>query len=832
MKIQKYSEFNQINEEEEGWFGDAIAKGWQKVKYGLSKLGRYKADGKIFGKGETDKKWAEEMGRIMGDTANAVIKGPYDELKAKYPEWPNTESRYAFLKGIIMYGQLYDSIKAATEKKPGEEGYLDPLMANKLIKNLQRVVKKALDVDLAAVYSVMDNNQNIDLEEEESLFEELDRIDDDLLLVELARMENGQINEEFLTKLRKWGSDAMDKLFGKEDEDSLPRKAGSRQSAKLQGAGDDETVDSERMNTLDSNKLPLILAGVGAALGVLGWIGQTEWFKELVTKTITQPDQWGEKTFTDTIEKKLVVDERGWSYTIQNNGFMDATGKSLNFDQPASNLRDAFKFYGGGDELKGVEAMKPFLGPDFQNASSANVLSQLSNPANQTVGDIFNKVEGTWGDNFFMNQDGGVKSTIAKQIFTRTKRVLLKKGFTLTTTTAIGGKLIAIAPWLSAIGVTLVGAGAVLKLLREKGKRLSRAKTLNLLLQSLKEVPVNQQQGGESQSEDDTTSGETTKVDEKSIYPLMIKNLKALQSMLVSFDGVGLEGEAGTDTGKGKIANPKKDKLEVGKVYTFTNKQGKKSKVKLISLTHDTGIGPDNQWITKDDIKRDTLANDKVSVIFQDDKGKFTKSSPEMAVNVAQLAESKIDTFGIFEKEFSKEFTKQPRAVTITKEEEHLTQAFKNVSKVLNELKDTKAKGIGVTFDFIQDILVDPELPSGTPGAFAARHKDAKEPIKALYAEVYEFLYGKYSKTMSDFGPLYKENLKVIQDKNTRLVVAEKVARLSKRTLQFEGENMYASLGEFGADMRDFNTTLKQIMDYFKANENIVLRFDGFKINE
>ena len=47
MKIQKYSDFNLIKEEENLW---------QNIKYGFSKLGRYKAGGKIFGKGETDKK--------------------------------------------------------------------------------------------------------------------------------------------------------------------------------------------------------------------------------------------------------------------------------------------------------------------------------------------------------------------------------------------------------------------------------------------------------------------------------------------------------------------------------------------------------------------------------------------------------------------------------------------------------------------------------------------------------------------------------------------------------------------------------------------------------
>ena len=126
MEIKKFSDFQFINEEENLW---------SNIKYGLSKLGRYKADGKIFGKGKTDKKSAEEIGRIMGDTSNAALSAVYDIVKEKSPQWPNDKSRVAFLIGVLMYGQFYDSIVAAAEKSPGEEGYLDPEVANKFIEN-------------------------------------------------------------------------------------------------------------------------------------------------------------------------------------------------------------------------------------------------------------------------------------------------------------------------------------------------------------------------------------------------------------------------------------------------------------------------------------------------------------------------------------------------------------------------------------------------------------------------------------------------------------------------------------------------------------------------
>jgi hypothetical protein len=797
MRIAKYSSFEYISEEESIW-GD--------IKYGFSKLGRYKAGGKIFGKGKTDREAAEEIGEIMGDASNALLKATYQKVKEVAPEFPNDRRRVTFLRGIILYGQLYDSIVAAAEKNPGEEGYLAPEVANKLIEGLRKVVKKALDVDLAAVYSVMDSNQNIDSRLEDSLYEEI------------SMLEGEVVNEEFFKKLGELKDKAMDKLFGKKDEDSEPRRAGSRQSAKLQGAGDDGEVESERMKTLDSNKLPLILAGAGAALGLLGWIAQTEWFKDLVTKTVTHPDQWGEKQFTTTVEKNLKVDPKGWSYTIQNNGFMDATGKSLGPDQPISNLKDAFKFYGGGDEAKGIETMSKFLGGDNSPASIANLQSQLADPSNRTIMDVFNKAEGTWGDNFFMNQSGGAKSIIAKQVYTATKKYLIKKGFTTTTTSVIGGKLIALAPVLQAAGIALVAAGITVKLLREKGKRQSRAKTLNDLLQSLKLVKEK-----ESSADPQEEGGsDASKKSEKSIYPVMIKNLKALQSMMISYRGVSLQDEGGSEEEKQHrdASKRKLDKkaLKVGGIYTYTNKKGKQSKVKLISLTDDTNVGKDRKWLTKDDEVVSKLGTGLVSVIFKDRDGKYGSGSLMRAVEVEQLSESLI--MGFEEMMLEKEFSKGPRNTFVGKEDSYATQALSNLRRSIKSFMEDKMKVDRETT--IQEVI-DAKVSSET-----------KEAVKKLYANVYEFLFGKYSKTLSDVGPLYKESF--VTDEKQNMIMAEKMARLYKRTGQFEGENLYSTMGELGEDLRDYNETMKEIMDYMKENAKSnesssfgrIKRFDRF----
>ena len=777
MKIVKYSEFNQeLNE-----------SFWDDVKYGLSKLGRYKAGGKILGKKGTDDAAKLELREIMNKESNKLLKQVYGEVMIVAPEFPNDRKKITFLRGVLMYGQLYDSLVAAAKKDSKEEGYLAPDVCNQIIEDMRKVIKKFLDVDLKGIYTVTESKED-DITDEEIL--ELYNFDD----IDMSAINE---EEEFFKKLVDLKNKAMDKMFGAKKGEDAEQKTTKGQSAKFQQTSGDKNVETERMKGLESNKLPLILAGVGAALGAIGWIAQSQWFKDLITTTVNHPAQFGEETFTKTIENNIKVDPKGWSYTIQNNGFMDATGKSLNFNQPVGNLQDAFKFYGGGDQAKGIEAMSNFLGGGGKASSVADITSQLADPSNKTIGDIFNHLEGTWGDKVLMNQNGGAKSFIAKQVYTQTKKVLIKAGFKTTTTSVIGTKLIALAPVLGTIGIALIGAGAVVKLLREKGQRQSRAKTLDNLLQSLVLVSVDaKKEGGEENvekgGEDTIKKGEVPT--EKTIYPLMIKNLKALNSMLISFDGVKAEGEGG---------DKKKQGLKIGNEYLYTNKKGEKKKVKLISLTHDTSIGSDKTWLTKDDVKKDTLASGKASVIFKDKDGKYTSKSPETAVDSNQLTPVKESLL------LEKEFGKGSRNVEVTKGEDYLTQSLGNIRKSIKSIKDEKDKGIGITTKFLTDIL-DKKMDS-----------NSKEPIKNLYKEIYSYLYGDKSKTLSDFGPLYKESIEILSNKSKSQVVAEKIARLSKRSLQFEGENLYGGLGEFGQDMEEFNLTLKQIMAYMKSKSEV-----------
>ena len=837
MKLVKYSEFSIDNNyyEKDDDTNEGLKDFWQDIKYGLSKLGRYKAGGKIFGKKKTDDEAREKIKKIMAKESNKLLKQVHGEVLIQAPEFPNDRRKITFLRGVIMYGQLYDSLVAAAKKKPDEEGYLAPEVVNEIILDLREVIKKYLDVDLKAVYTTFESKDDITDYEMMRLNEDFKSFD-----------EYESINEEeIIGRIADW-------MFGKKMGKDKPQKMTKTQSAKYQATSGEQDIESERMKTLASNRLPLILAGIGGALGALSWIAQTDWFKDLVTETIYHPAKYGEKTFTTIIEKNLKVDPNGWSYTIQNNGFLQSTGKSLNWNQPVGNLEQAFKYYGGGDVKKGIESMSSFLGPQYRADSVNNIVQQLADPSNKTVGDIFNHLEGTWGDKALMNQFGGAKTAIAKQVFKETKRVLIKAGFTTTTTSVIGGKLISLAPILGYIGIALVGAGAIVKMLRLKGQRQSRAKTLNDLLQSLQlvkvggETPVIDEEQGDDKKDKKTQDQKEKEQENKiqvqkekmsrgKLYALMIKNLKALQSSINTIKFINIGG-ASTE-GTKKDSKSESSQLVVGKEYLFTNKKGIQNVVKLLSLTNKMKIGDDKKWMTKDDSEVDELKKGAVFVIFQDKKGGYSSASPQMAVSASQLSElgsdsfkenyyldgiyspimengykSRIVSFEIFEKRIG-ELTSPSsgvnsrRRINIDPTENHAVQAFKNMEKTIKTLTDEK--GVAITIDFIQMIL------DSVP-AIEKESSDAKEYIFLLYEDIYEYLYGKYSNTLSDLGPLYKESLNEISTKGRRQRVAEKIARFAKRSLLFEGENLYGPLGEFGSDLKDFNESLKPIMEYFK----------------
>jgi hypothetical protein len=410
---------------------------WEKIKYGLSKLGRYKANGKILGKGKVDQEAAEKIKAIIEKKGNELIAQLDAQIKETNPKFPNNEKEVDFLNTILGISAVYDSIIAATQKGPNDEGYMPVDAANGVINDLREYVKKFLDVDLTAVYSVVDEieGNTLELTEEE----------------EQMINETWELNENLV-----------------EDEASNVRT----QLQAKRGQGDD--FDSERMKTLKSNKLPLVLAGIGTSLGALGWMAQTDWFKTWLEgllggdKTITEPDviqqiTGGAPDSNGMLHWMGQIDGHEMKTGADVQQFIDKYG--------ADNVKHMFDGNGGGS-------------PDTQIQQLQQLVSGEN--ANKPVGELFNK-----GDNTYGSMKGGQNLFGISKAASFLASIVVKKGISQVVKgagTALAASLSSIGSVLVPIGIGLISAGALVKLMRMKGQKQSRAKTLNDLYQSIRNI--------------------------------------------------------------------------------------------------------------------------------------------------------------------------------------------------------------------------------------------------------------------------------------------------------------------------------------------------------
>ena len=424
------------------------------VKYGLSKiLGRYKADGKIFGKSKIDQEYAEKIQQIIDKKGNEMLKLLHSKIKEENPKFPNNKDAQMFLKTVLSISAVYDSIVAATKKNQNEEGYMPIDVANEIINDLREYVRKFLDVDLEMVYST--TNESDLMNEEYSLTDE-------------------QIS-------------SIDEDFGLYEDE--PLKAGDVRRA-LQGSrGDDEDFESKRMDTLKSNKLPLTLAGVGSLLGAFSWLVNTEWFKSL----------FNEVTKTTSIENiKQIIQEKSEVFASinPNEGMTQImnrlNGLNLNPNSSPQDFIDGIKTLGGGDVNEGINALCQnggiFKSPEMAKEALQEIVNN-PNAHGSNLGEIF---QGKWagtgksfGDVLVTQTGGGLKGIIVNTIVKSVPKLVVKTGIKTGAGYAIAKGFGSV---LGPIGIGLVAAGALVKLMRIKGQKSSRAATLNALYQSIRNL--------------------------------------------------------------------------------------------------------------------------------------------------------------------------------------------------------------------------------------------------------------------------------------------------------------------------------------------------------
>ena len=290
---------------------------------------------------------------------------------------------------------------------------------------------------------------------------------------------------------------------------------------------------------------------------------------------------------------------------------------------------------------------------------------------------------------------------------------------------------------------------------------------------------------GEEKGENKEVGVEKGSKTSESVYPTMIKTLKSLALVISHYKEV-------------KMAQV--TKKETGQVNT---------KLKYITVAGDTV--EKIQKNPKANLKKLTAAdirskNTQVLV-------KYPKDNSTMPAGLVLLMES-------FMFEAIGEGGSPDRA-NIKGGEDHLTQAFTKLKKAIETLESPKDKGVGVDVKFLNEI---------TSKSLDTKNK---EIIKSLFTEVNRYLVGDKKATLNAAtDPLYKESIEIISDKNKKIVVAEKIARFTKRALQFDGEGLYGGLGETGKNLQPFVEGMKSIMAIKPTEEKPAEETTKFKVGD
>ena len=280
------------------------------------------------------------------------------------------------------------------------------------------------------------------------------------------------MNEEYTIDENQLRS--IDEYFGLSEageEETTGLDAGDVRAGLQAKRGDGDDFDSTRMDTLKSNKLPMILAASGAALGALGWMAQTEWFKTwlegvLTTSKIVQTPEVTKDVLGGAPDSKGFIH---WASKIMGKDITSGADMQQFINKyGAENVSHMFDGNGGGDSMGQMQKLQQMIGGNPQ----------------ASMGDLFNKADQTFGSmkggqNLF--GVSGAASFFAKIVVKQATKAVVK-----TTATALVGKIVGLGPILAGVGIGLLATGALVKLFRMKGQKSSRAATLNALYQSMR----------------------------------------------------------------------------------------------------------------------------------------------------------------------------------------------------------------------------------------------------------------------------------------------------------------------------------------------------------
>ena len=678
---------------------------WEKAKYYMSKLGRYKAGGKILGKGKIDQEAGAKIQAILDKKGNELIKKLNSDIKEKNPEFPNNEKGEQFLNTVTEIAVVYDSIVAATKKSPKEEGFLPIDAANTVIEDLAAYVQKFLDVDIKAAYSVMDSEKE-----------------------KVKGKKDDEDNED----------DEDGKLLTDEVGDIKEDRAADVRSQLQAKKGDGKDRDTERMKTLKSNKLPLLLTAVGGSLGALGWLAQTDWLKTLLESWLNKKGIPGEdtiyKTFTGGYENGDPKGFLHWANQIDPSNPMKTGADVSNFvnKMGAENVSHMFDGNGAGDSMEQVGKLQQLVGGDG---------------AGKSVSDLFKS--DTFGD---MKQGRNLFGISKAASFTA--KVLIKqavKGVAGSTAgTVLAGKIAAVGSVLAPLGITVLATGALVKLMRMKGQKQSRAKTLQDLLNSIQPVKGTEQNQPVLPEEPKEEKGGTGgKADNEQLFNDLSK---FFQFVVNNKKQLNIKGGVSGEALKSKETNPCSN-FEVGDMLYFS-KEGKKPGEKPV-VGYDVAyvaeitkvIDGNITYYIQGESKMKTQTCKELTVDINSEKV-YHKKSKKDRKNENIMKNEMILTEGKFikDKRTLEYLTKKSSVDKIKKFEEFLTR-LEFIRNKVKKMGNTEDKVIN---NFVKKMKSNPIIATDFVKMFNVPSDNPKgvQSLKGFIDELFSVIYSGKNKKM------------------------------------------------------------------------------------
>ena len=300
------------------------------------------------------------------------------------------------------------------------------------------------------------------------------------------------------------------------------------------------------------------------------------------------------------------------------------------------------------------------------------------------------------------------------------------------------------------------------------------------------------------------------KISIKTGYPTMIKNLKALSLVLANYKKFK----------PNAITSAPEDYIYITKGGETIEAIQKDVKINKNKLAIEQIWSTNAKTLEPYTIKADKSKMDKNKLQL----GKDIKIKLALVKESFIFEEGPIQTSMVGDKSGIGAGGSKDRNVG-TGKEDHLTQAYTKLKKACEILENPKDKGIGVTFDFLKAIT-DKSVD-----------EESKVAIKSLYKEILRYLIGDKKATLNaPADSLFVESIDTIKDKNKKIIVAEKIARFTMRAIQFDGQNLYAGLGDLGKPLQQFVDSMKELKkidpeelkEVVKKQESKLLKYDSY----